>query len=60
MPALTLLQGDARAEYIEHPTEMARKALLAAAEVETPLLANRLVRIARLLPKRGPLLKGGE
>ena len=26
-------QGDARAEYVEHPTEVARRALIAAAEM---------------------------
>lgn len=32
MPTLTLHQGDAQAEFEEHPTEIARRALMAAAE----------------------------
>ncbi len=34
MTTLTLHQGDAEASFVEHPTEVARKALMAAAEVE--------------------------
>ncbi len=31
-PILTLHQGDAEASFVEHPTEVARKALIAAAQ----------------------------
>ena len=57
-PALTLHQGDAKAEYVEHPTEIARKALMAAAEVEWKQdrpFAYQLERFARTSPRREPI-----
>lgn len=59
-PALTLHHGDQQAEYVEHPTEIARKALMAAAEVETLDWANILQRVASSLPHRPAIMKGGE
>jgi hypothetical protein len=58
-PALTLHQGDQQAEYVEHPTETARKALMAAAEVETSAWAGILQRVASALPHRPTIMKGG-
>jgi hypothetical protein len=57
---LTLHQGDNRAEYTEHPIEIARKALMAAADVERDDWSGVLRRFASALPERGPILKGGE
>jgi hypothetical protein len=51
-PALTLHHGAGEATFTEHPTEMARKALLAAAEIETPHLAAAMRRVAAALPDR--------
>lgn len=60
-PALTLHHGDQQAEYVEHPTETARKALLAAARVEHgSRLADHLRRFAETLPDRPAIMKGGE
>jgi hypothetical protein len=63
-PELTLHQGDAKTSFVEHPTEVARRALMAAAEVETDGWPELLRRSARALPCRGPLLRdlqeGGE
>jgi hypothetical protein len=59
-PFLTLHQGDQQAEYVEHPTEVARKALMVAAEVENPRWAALLVRFAESLPPRPAIMKGGE
>ena len=58
-PALTLHHGDRQAQYVEHPTEVARKALLAAAEVETPDWASVLQRVASALPHRPAIMKEG-
>lgn len=58
-PALTLHHGDQRAEYVEHPTGVARRALMAAARVEHGRLADQLRRFAEMLPDR-PVMKGGE
>lgn len=55
MAALTLHQGDNQAEFTEHPTEVARKALTAAAKVESPPLADHLSRFAATLPDRAPI-----
>jgi len=52
-PALTLHHGDQQAQYVEHPTEVARKALMAAAEVETADWAS-------ALPHRPAIMKEGE
>lgn len=54
-PTLTLHQGDAHAEYVEHPTEVARRALLAAAEVEVGRWPALLREAARQMPDRRPL-----
>jgi hypothetical protein len=59
-PALTLHHGDQQAEYVEHPTETARKALMAAAEVETRDWASILERVASAMPHRPAIMKGGE
>lgn len=56
-PVLTLHQGENKQEYVEHPIEVARRALLAAAELEGGHL-DRCRRIAELLPRRGPIRKG--
>jgi len=64
-PILTLHAGDAKASYREHPIEVARKALLEAADLEeasnpasSTALSMRLA--ARSFPRRGPITKGGE
>ena len=57
MATLTLHQGDAAASFEEHPTEIARRALIAAAQVETGQLADHLRRVAETLPNRGSLRK---
>lgn len=54
-PILTLHHGDAEASFSEHPTETARKALIAAARIENPRLADQLRRFAETLPRRGPI-----
>jgi hypothetical protein len=54
-PTLTLHQGDAQEDYVEHPTEIARRALIAAAEVEVEGWPGLLLRVARALPSRAPL-----
>ena len=59
-PTLTLHHGDAEAEYAEHPTITARRALEAAATVEDAEWAPLMRRFARLLPRRAPLPKDGE
>jgi hypothetical protein len=55
MGNLTLHHGDARAEYVLHPTETARRALMAAAEIEQPDWAAVLRRVAVALPRRAPI-----
>lgn len=59
MTTLTLHQGQAQAEYIEHPIEVARRALLAAASLETepPEWQQRFRRVADALPDRGRLTR---
>jgi hypothetical protein len=52
---LTVLEGAASASFSEHPTEVARKALLAAAACETDDWAAVLRRVASALPHRAPL-----
>jgi len=56
-PTLILHQGDAQAEYVEHPTEVARKALMAAAEIESGRWPELIRNAARLLPDRRSILK---
>ncbi len=51
-PTLRLHQGENEAEYVEHPIEVARKALFAAAELEDEDWAYRLRRVANALPTR--------
>jgi hypothetical protein len=69
MPALTLHQGEASRQFVEHPIEVARKALLEAADLEgrhsdalgSPLTWPDLMRrFASSLPKRGPVEKAAE
>jgi hypothetical protein len=57
-PVLTLHQGDEKADYVPHPVEVAREALMAAADVEEPALALALRRFAVGLPRRAPIRKG--
>jgi hypothetical protein len=52
---LKLHQGDNTAEFEEHPTEVARRALRAAAEVEQGLLSLSMLQAAESLPKRDPI-----
>jgi hypothetical protein len=52
-PVLTLHQGDEKAFFAEHPIEVARKALIAAAEIEGEAWSSAFLRSAELLPKRG-------
>jgi len=52
---LTLKQGGSETSFTEHPIEVARRALIAAAEVEEPVLAASLRRVAAALPHRRPL-----
>ena len=52
--------GDEKVGYVPHPMEVAREELLAAADLESDRLAPWLRRVARLLPKRAPLRKGGD
>jgi hypothetical protein len=56
-PTLTLHQGEQHAEYVEHPIETARKALLAAAHAESGQLADHCRRFAATLPSRPPIAK---
>jgi hypothetical protein len=56
-PALTLHHGDQQAEYIEHPTERARRALMAAADVEDDSLALAMRLAARSLPRRERIMR---
>ena len=57
-PTLTLHHGDAEAVYIEHPIEVARKALMAAADVEDDEWRSLLRRVALSLPRRAPVRRG--
>lgn len=56
MPAFTLHQGANQAAFIEHPVEAARRALEAAAEVESDReWCGLMLSFARSLPDRRPL-----
>jgi hypothetical protein len=55
MATFTLHQGDAEQTFVEHPTETARRALVAAADVETAWLAEELRRLAWALPNRAAM-----
>ena len=57
MPALTLHQGDAQAEFEGHPTEVARRWLMKAAEIEVGWVSETMRRFAAALPRRGPIRK---
>jgi hypothetical protein len=58
---LTLHQGDAERTFVEHPVEVARRALLEAADLEQdsggngPEWARIMRRVASALPRRGPI-----
>ncbi len=63
-PILTLHHGEAEAIFTEHPIEIARRALLEAAELESQsggALAEEwmytLKRIAKALPHREPITR---
>lgn len=59
MPELTLHHGDAQASFTEHPMEVARRALKAAAELEPDgRMARTLTNIADDLPFRDRLARG--
>jgi hypothetical protein len=60
MPALTLHHGEAERTFEEHPIEVARKALLDAAETEGSDWAGVMLRFASALPHRGAILRGDE
>jgi hypothetical protein len=61
MTSLTVHEGTQSASFDEHPTEVARRALIAAAAVESDDWAAVLRRFASALPRRGPLRQqGGE
>ena len=61
--SLTLHQGDEQREFVEHPIEIARRALLDAATLEETAdhdtsapWAGVMRRFASSLPNRGPIL----
>jgi hypothetical protein len=60
MAALTLHQGDQQQEFAEHPTELARQALIAAAAVEGEDWAYIIRRFARALPNRVGVIPSSE
>jgi hypothetical protein len=60
MAKLTLHHGAAEQAFTEHPTEIARKALIAAADLEAGPWAEVLRRFASTLPHRGPIATGGR
>jgi hypothetical protein len=51
-PSLTLIEGDEQRTFTEHPMETAKRALLAAAELEGDDWAAVCRRIASALPDR--------
>lgn len=55
---LTLHQGDQEAAFVEHPLEVARRALLEAANLERDEWAAVMRRFASALPNRSPVRKG--
>lgn len=63
MPALTLHQGDRKQEFVEHPVEIARRALNEAAKLDYDAgnlrWASLLSSAASALPNREPIMKGG-
>lgn len=52
MTTLTLHQGDTQQEFVQHPVEVARVALYAAAEIEGGEWASVILRFASALPNR--------
>jgi hypothetical protein len=52
MPSLTLIHNEQTRAFDEHPIETARKALMAAADLETEAWAEVLRRFASTLPRR--------
>jgi hypothetical protein len=58
MTTLTLHHGENQQEYVEHPIEVARRALMAAAKVESGRWPELLRRVAQSLPERGAIRKG--
>jgi hypothetical protein len=60
MATLTLHQGNAQQAYEEHPIEVARWLLIAAARIESPGLAHQLRRFAEALPERGSIRRRGR
>jgi hypothetical protein len=60
MANFTLHQGGATQTFEEHPVEVARKALLAAAEVESSRWSGILLRFAEALPERGRMVRGRD
>jgi hypothetical protein len=60
MATLTVIGGgDQSASFEEHLTEAARRALLAAAEIENDDWAAIIRRFASALPRRAPVKGGG-
>ena len=57
MATFTLMQGDAEQAFEEHPTEVARKALMAAAEVEIGRWPGLLREAAANLPDRPAIIR---
>jgi len=60
MATLTLHQGGASQRFEEHPVEVARRALLEAAEIEDETWSSTCRRVASLLPERGRLVRGRD
>ncbi len=61
MATLTLHHGDTEQAFEAHPLEVARQALLAAADLEPDDWAARFRRVAEALPDRPPIVrKEGE
>lgn len=58
--ALTLHHGENRAEFVEHPVETARRALLEAAAIEGEEWASLMRQFATALPIRRSVIKAGE
>lgn len=54
---LTLHQGDAEASFTEHPIEVARRALLEAAEIEGEPWARILCQVAAAIPDRREVVR---
>ena len=50
---LTLIHGDGQQAFAEHPTEVARRALMAASRVETGEFSDQLAQFASTFPARG-------